>query len=72
MNTKLEKSYGFLEKRQISRYNVNIAVFMFQKEAKKQKNVPRGTLAGYKKGKNKNGKQKNEHRLQEGEGLNSV
>jgi hypothetical protein len=43
MNTKLKKSYGFLEKRQISRYNVNIAVFMFQKEAKKQKNVPRGT-----------------------------
>lgn len=45
---------------------------MFQKETKKAKNVPRGTLAGYKKGKNKNGKQKNEHRLQEGKGLNSV
>lgn len=26
----------------------------------------------YKKGKNKNGKQKNEHRLQEGKGFNSV
>lgn len=34
----------FLEKRQISRYNVNIAVFMFQKETKTAKNVPRGTL----------------------------
>jgi hypothetical protein len=44
MNTKLKKSYGFLEKRQISRYNVDMAVFMFQKETKTAKNVPRGTL----------------------------
>nr|DAR43008.1 MAG TPA: hypothetical protein [Caudoviricetes sp.] len=44
MNTKIKKSYGFLEKRQISRYNVNIAVFMFQKETKTVKNVPRGTF----------------------------
>lgn len=44
MNTKLKKYYGFLEKRQISRYNVDIAVFMFQKETKTAKNVSRGTL----------------------------
>nr|DAP70426.1 MAG TPA: hypothetical protein [Caudoviricetes sp.] len=44
MNTKLKNSYGFLEKRQISRYNVNIAVFVFQKETKTAKNVPRGTF----------------------------
>jgi hypothetical protein len=42
-NTKLKKYHGFLEKRQTSRYNVDIAVFLFQKETKKQKNVPRGT-----------------------------
>ena len=36
-NTKLKNSYGFLEKRQISRYNVDISRFLFQKEMKKRK-----------------------------------
>ena len=34
----------FLDKRQNSRYNVDIAVFMFQKEKKKVKNVQCGTF----------------------------